>query len=148
MLCFVTFLRHFDREYLFSSKMAGICHIFFGIFIILHIIRNIDIHSGSSNLVSLAGGTLIGGILTRKLRMTPRTTFVWSFFIFLVHIITFVFGFFLGCDQPNFIKYSRYFTVINVSLFMFTNDQFLTLSKGKSLLLTYLSTVKVKVFFI
>ncbi|KAK3087480.1 hypothetical protein FSP39_006508 [Pinctada imbricata] len=59
---------------------------------------------GSSNLVSVACGTMIGGILTRKLRMTPRTTFTGIFTLFVLHAITFAFGFFLGCEQPEIVE--------------------------------------------
>ncbi|OWF41742.1 solute carrier organic anion transporter family member 2A1-like [Mizuhopecten yessoensis] len=61
-----------------------------------------------TKLVGLAIGAFVGGFLTRKIPMIPRNTFGLLLILFVVQNGTFIFGFFLGCDQPRVVGPESY----------------------------------------
>ncbi|XP_033727073.1 solute carrier organic anion transporter family member 5A1-like [Pecten maximus] len=61
-----------------------------------------------TKLLALAIGAFVGGFLTRKVPMIPRNTFGLLLILFVIQNATFVFGFFLGCDQPKVVGPESY----------------------------------------
>ncbi|KAL4218355.1 hypothetical protein ACF0H5_023092 [Mactra antiquata] len=54
-----------------------------------------------SSISAVSVGAFLGGLITRKFKMTPQTTLKILVAFYLVSIASFVSGFFLGCDQPQ-----------------------------------------------
>ncbi|KAK3087958.1 hypothetical protein FSP39_012827 [Pinctada imbricata] len=54
-----------------------------------------------SNLTSIALGAFLGGLLTRKISMTPKNGFLIIIILFAVHSVLFSIGYFLGCGQQD-----------------------------------------------
>ena len=48
-------------------------------------------------------GAFIGGVLSRKIKMTPLNTMLMVMILYAVNIASMVPGFFLGCDQPKLV---------------------------------------------
>ncbi|XP_076437791.1 solute carrier organic anion transporter family member 2A1-like [Babylonia areolata] len=59
---------------------------------------------GVLNILSAAGGTLMGGIVTSRLKLSPRTCLKFVIGSNLLSIIFIVIGLFVGCDQPYISK--------------------------------------------
>ncbi|KAL3863311.1 hypothetical protein ACJMK2_005076, partial [Sinanodonta woodiana] len=73
-----------------------------------------------SNVLAIALGSFLGGLITRKFKMTPTFTIklIISFYVF--NLTCFACGFFLGCPQPEIFgksegSMSTYFTPHNMN---------------------------------
>ncbi|XP_053382888.1 solute carrier organic anion transporter family member 2A1-like [Mercenaria mercenaria] len=53
-----------------------------------------------SYIGAVAMGTFIGGVISRKIEMTPQTTFKLMVIFHCINFVCLCSGFFLGCDQP------------------------------------------------
>ncbi|KAK3088753.1 hypothetical protein FSP39_023325 [Pinctada imbricata] len=58
---------------------------------------------GGTNLISISFGLFLGGVVTRKIKMTPRSAFKCLLGLFIVQLSFFVANTLLGCDQPKFV---------------------------------------------
>ena len=48
-------------------------------------------------------GAFTGGLLSRKIKMTPLNTMLMLIIFYGVNVISMITGFFLGCDQPKLV---------------------------------------------
>ena len=48
-------------------------------------------------------GAFTGGLLSRKIKMTPLNTMLMLMIFYGVNVISMITGFFLGCDQPKLV---------------------------------------------
>jgi hypothetical protein len=58
---------------------------------------------GPVSMVPVCGGVLLGGLLTRKVEMTPRMSLTICLVTSVLDMLAEVFGLFLGCDQPDIV---------------------------------------------
>ncbi|XP_046583949.1 solute carrier organic anion transporter family member 2A1-like [Haliotis rubra] len=58
---------------------------------------------GALNVVAAAGGSMLGGIITSKLKLRPITCIIFITGIASVSVILSASGFFLGCPQPHIV---------------------------------------------
>ncbi|XP_046362544.2 solute carrier organic anion transporter family member 2A1-like [Haliotis rufescens] len=58
---------------------------------------------GALNLIAAAGGSMLGGIITSKLKMRPITCIIFLTVINSVSVLLSSSGFFLGCSQPDIV---------------------------------------------
>ena len=56
--------------------------------------------SALSGITAASLGSFVGGVLTRKIKMTPQTTMKMLIILFCGNIIVSFIGLFIGCDQP------------------------------------------------
>ena len=57
--------------------------------------------------MSVSIGSFLGGLLTRKINMTPQNTMKVMMIFYAVNIASMTFGYFLGCEQPTLIGDSK-----------------------------------------
>ena len=56
--------------------------------------------SALSGITAAAMGSFIGGVFTRRFKMTPKVTIKLLIFLLSANIIVTIVGLFVGCDQP------------------------------------------------
>ena len=59
--------------------------------------------SALSTISAVALGSFLGGVMSRRIEMTPQTTLKLITIFYLVNFICLCSGFFLGCDQPTLV---------------------------------------------
>lgn len=66
-----------------------------------------------SSITAVALGSFFGGVMTRRLKMTPITTFKLLIIFYAVNIVCNASGFFLGCDQPLLVG-DQFHSTVNI----------------------------------
>lgn len=56
-----------------------------------------------SYIAAVSLGSFLGGVLSRKIEMTPLTTTKLLLIFYVVNIVCVSSGFFLGCSQPTLV---------------------------------------------
>ncbi|XP_076083962.1 solute carrier organic anion transporter family member 2A1-like [Mytilus galloprovincialis] len=67
-----------------------------------------NITVSAANLITVSIGTILGGIITRKVEMSPRRCFQINTVLFLVPFLFFISELFLGCKQPEIFGFNSH----------------------------------------
>lgn len=59
--------------------------------------------SAVSSVLSVSLGSFVGGVMTRRLKMTPLTTIKMLLLFYAIYTASLAAGFFLGCKQPELV---------------------------------------------
>ncbi|KAL8623212.1 hypothetical protein ACOMHN_066186 [Nucella lapillus] len=101
------------RTPVYMSMILGTCSLLFGVSGMISFLPKYletqfmiptwkaNIILGVLNITAAAGGTLLGGFLTSKFKMSPRSCLKMVIAVSLTSVIIISSGYFLGCDQPE-----------------------------------------------
>ena len=66
----------------------------------IHLLIKTSIFSAISTIFALAVGSFLGGIISRRIEMTPQASLKLLMVFDFINLVCLSSGFFLGCDQP------------------------------------------------
>jgi len=70
---------------------------------IKHNIDSLNAITAGSSILSVSLGSFLGGLMTRKFKMTPLTTVKMLLLFYVIYVLCSASGYFLGCEQPQLV---------------------------------------------